>query len=138
MLPLRSVGRSNFDKGRHNLTTLINKKTTFIKELLYHIYIYIYIYIYLNTLILCKLRRFQVTSYIFTDLQCLLHKNVAMHFFCDRLLSYISKQRVKAYSIFLVGDYPVICCFWCWFLGNLFYVMYIHCQMWRKIFQMEV
>ena len=25
VLPLRSVGRSNFDKGRHNLTTLINK-----------------------------------------------------------------------------------------------------------------
>ena len=25
MLPLRSVGRSNFDKGRHNLTTLIHK-----------------------------------------------------------------------------------------------------------------
>ena len=25
MLPLRSVGRSNFDKGRHNLTTLIKK-----------------------------------------------------------------------------------------------------------------
>ena len=27
VLPLRSVGRSNLDKGRHNLTTLINKKT---------------------------------------------------------------------------------------------------------------
>ena len=25
MLPLRSVGRSNFDKGRHNLTTLIQE-----------------------------------------------------------------------------------------------------------------
>ena len=25
VLPLRSVGRSNFDKGRHNLTTLIHK-----------------------------------------------------------------------------------------------------------------
>ena len=34
VLPLRSVGRSNFDKGRHNLSTLINKKPTFINELL--------------------------------------------------------------------------------------------------------
>ena len=25
VLPLRSVGRSNFDKGRHNLTTLIHR-----------------------------------------------------------------------------------------------------------------
>ena len=25
LLPLRSVGRSKFDKGRHNLTTLIHK-----------------------------------------------------------------------------------------------------------------
>ena len=25
VLPLRSVGRSNFDKGRHNLTTLIHE-----------------------------------------------------------------------------------------------------------------
>ena len=25
VLPLRSVGRSNFDKGRHNLTTFIHK-----------------------------------------------------------------------------------------------------------------
>ena len=25
VLPLRSVGRSNFDKGRHNITTLIYK-----------------------------------------------------------------------------------------------------------------
>ena len=26
VLPLRSVGRSNFDKGLHNLTTLIKKR----------------------------------------------------------------------------------------------------------------
>ena len=26
VLPLRSVGRSNFDKGLHNLTTLIQKR----------------------------------------------------------------------------------------------------------------
>ena len=36
LLPLRSVGRSNFDKSRHNLTALI-KKTTFINELLNYI-----------------------------------------------------------------------------------------------------
>ena len=42
VLPLRSVGRSNFDKGRHNLTTLIHK-TDIINELLNYIYIYIYI-----------------------------------------------------------------------------------------------
>ena len=40
MQPLRSVGRSNFDKGRHNLTTLI-QKSTYINE---SCYIYIYIY----------------------------------------------------------------------------------------------
>ena len=40
--PLRSVGRSNFDKGRHNLTTLI-QKSTYINESCYIIYIYIYI-----------------------------------------------------------------------------------------------
>ena len=31
VLPLRSVGRSNFDKGLHNLATLI-KKMTYINE----------------------------------------------------------------------------------------------------------
>ena len=46
MLPLRSVGRSNFDKGRHNLTTLI-KKPTFINELLNYIYIGVYICAYM-------------------------------------------------------------------------------------------
>ena len=42
MQPLRSVGRSNFDKGRHNLTTLI-QKSTYINEGCYIIYMYIYI-----------------------------------------------------------------------------------------------
>ena len=36
VLPLRSVGRSNFDKGWHNLTTLI-QNPTFINELLNYI-----------------------------------------------------------------------------------------------------
>ena len=40
MPPLRSVGRSNYDKGRHNLTTLI-EKSTYINEKLLYIYIYI-------------------------------------------------------------------------------------------------
>ena len=34
VLPLRIVGRSNFDKGRHNLTTLI-QKSTYINESCY-------------------------------------------------------------------------------------------------------
>ena len=42
MQPLRSVERSNFDKGRHNLTTLI-QKSTYINESCYIIYVYIYI-----------------------------------------------------------------------------------------------
>ena len=46
MQPLRSVGRSNFDKGRHNLTTLI-QKSTYINESCY-IYICIYIYAYIK------------------------------------------------------------------------------------------
>ena len=41
MQPLRSVGRSNFDKGRHNLTTLIKKRHILMKAA---IYIYTYIY----------------------------------------------------------------------------------------------
>ena len=43
VLPLRGVGRSNFDKGLHNLTTLI-QKTTYINENCCIIYIYIYIH----------------------------------------------------------------------------------------------
>ena len=41
MLSLQSVGRSNFDKGRHNLTTLI-QKSTYTNESCYIIYTYIY------------------------------------------------------------------------------------------------
>ena len=48
MQPLRSVGRSNFDKGRHNLTTLIQKSTYINEKLLYNIYICIYIYYVYN------------------------------------------------------------------------------------------
>ena len=40
MLPLRSVGRSNFDKGLHNLTTLI-KKRHILNENSCNIYMYI-------------------------------------------------------------------------------------------------
>ena len=66
MLPLRSVGRSNFDKGRHNLTTLIQKRHILMrtavlcnginsgqlcrKNKTLYIYIYIYIYIVFYTL----------------------------------------------------------------------------------------
>ena len=62
LLPLRSVGRSNFDKGLHSLQTLIKKrheiiikmKLLFYKmestvdsyEMNHYMYIYIYIYIY--------------------------------------------------------------------------------------------
>ena len=45
MLPLRSVGKSNFDKGLHNLTTLI-QITTYINENCCIIYMLIYSYIY--------------------------------------------------------------------------------------------
>ena len=45
LLPLRSVGRSNFDKGLHSLITLIQKRHKIMIEmkLLYYIYIYIYL-----------------------------------------------------------------------------------------------
>ena len=36
-LPLRSVGRSNFGKGLHNLITLIKKRHGLMIELLYYI-----------------------------------------------------------------------------------------------------
>ena len=36
LLPLRSVGRSNFDKGLQNLTTLIQKRNKLMIELLYY------------------------------------------------------------------------------------------------------
>ena len=57
VLPLRSVGRSNFDKGLHNLTTLIKKRHMLNENccniyisIHVHIYIYIcmYIYIYIS------------------------------------------------------------------------------------------
>ena len=44
MLPLRSVGRSNFDKGLQNLTTLIKKKRHILMRTAV-LYIYIYIYV---------------------------------------------------------------------------------------------
>ena len=47
MLPLRSVGRCNFDKGRHNLTTLIQETDIYKRAAELYIYIYmLYIYIY--------------------------------------------------------------------------------------------
>ena len=45
LLPLQSVGRSNFNKGLHNLITLIQKRHVIMIEmkLLYYIYKHIYI-----------------------------------------------------------------------------------------------
>ena len=37
LLPLRSVGTSNFDQGLHNLITLIQKRHKLMIELLYYI-----------------------------------------------------------------------------------------------------
>ena len=37
LLPLRSVGRSNFDKGLHNLTTSIKKRHKLMIKLIYDI-----------------------------------------------------------------------------------------------------
>ena len=38
VLPLRSVGRSNFDKGRHNSNNYVDSKSTYnYNELLYYI-----------------------------------------------------------------------------------------------------
>ena len=43
VLPLRSVGRSNFDTGRHNSNNYVDSKSTYnYNELLYYIVIYIY------------------------------------------------------------------------------------------------
>ena len=42
MLPLRSVGRSNFDKGLHSLTTLIKKRHTLMRNSVLYIYIYMW------------------------------------------------------------------------------------------------
>ena len=41
VLPLRSVGRSYFDKGLHNLTTLIKKRHILMRTAVVYIYIYI-------------------------------------------------------------------------------------------------
>ena len=64
-LPLRSVRKSNFDKGLHNLTRLIQERHI-LMELLYYIYVYIYILIYeylykYNTAVLIKICRFEST-----------------------------------------------------------------------------
>ena len=64
-LPLQSVGRSNFDKGLHNLKTLIQKQHKIIinMKLLYYIYTYIvtfnflllfYVVFLINVIKLCK------------------------------------------------------------------------------------
>ena len=45
MLPLRSIGRSNFDKGRHNSNNYVDSKSTYNYKNFFTIYIYIYIYI---------------------------------------------------------------------------------------------
>ena len=47
MLPLQSVGRSNFDKGLHIITTTLIKK----RHIIIRIYIYIYCYILLYILL---------------------------------------------------------------------------------------
>ena len=69
MLPLRSVGRSNFDKGRHNLTTLIQETDIYQRAAeLYNginsgqykkkITIYIYIYIHSEKTVFVLVPRF--------------------------------------------------------------------------------
>ena len=45
VLPLRSVGRSNFDKGLHNFTTLIQKQHILMRTAVLYIYMYIMMYI---------------------------------------------------------------------------------------------
>ena len=42
VLTLRSVGRSNFDKGLHNLTTLIKKRHILMRTAALYICIYTY------------------------------------------------------------------------------------------------
>ena len=46
MLPLRSVGRSNFDMAMHILRTLIKKRYILMRTAVYIYTMYIYIYIY--------------------------------------------------------------------------------------------
>ena len=62
LLPLRSVGRSNFDNGLQNLITLIHKTTSdndiAILYIYIHIYTYMHIYIY-------------ICIYIFIHMQCI-------------------------------------------------------------------
>ena len=51
VLPLRSIGRSNFDKGRHNSNNYVDSKSTYNYKNCFTIYIYIYIihiYIYMS------------------------------------------------------------------------------------------
>ena len=47
MLPLRSVGRSNFVRVCINLTTLIQKRHILMRTAVLYMYIYIYTYIYI-------------------------------------------------------------------------------------------
>ena len=57
MLPFRSVGRSNFDKGLHDLIMLIKKRYKTMIEVKLLCYIYLYIYI-CNIVVLVKICRF--------------------------------------------------------------------------------
>ena len=45
VLPLRSFGMSNFDKGLNNLSTLIQKRHILMRTAVLYIYIYIYLYV---------------------------------------------------------------------------------------------
>ena len=88
LLPLRSVGRSNFDKGLHNLITLIKKRHKIIIEmkLLYYIYIHIYVCVYFTHMTKWSLRMY-IVYYFTCKSQC--------KFFNGRKFEYIVVFSIK-------------------------------------------
>ena len=104
MLPLRSVGRCNFDKGRHNSNNYVDSKSTYnYNELLYYIMKstvdkvnYLYIYIYIIILYICYIYIYMhafllnifetITTFRLPISNCVIFSNTLCH------LNYINKH----------------------------------------------
>ena len=83
MLALRSVGRSNFDKGFAYFNNNVDsKRHIIIRNAILYIYIYIYIYTYANIDIF-------VYIYIFTRVAYKIKRN-GMNYMFDCLARYIN------------------------------------------------
>ena len=92
--PLRSVRRSNFDKGRHNLTILI-QKSAYINESCYIIYIYVYFFYHSCPLLipLCNIATlFQSLFYVVFESTLLIYANPCRNWTFQRFARVAEKK----------------------------------------------